>query len=422
MKTNGTRIIYFTIVLQLALLVLSFSSKATPSLIFSNGVLISGTNNQLGAVYRFSNVRSNTDALVTISGFTGGVTLDNIDGASGFVEALQPVFSVPAHSKGYVEFTIQFVKAGTTQPKNIGQVPVTMIDIDGQAYSSGKLFEFDQVYYGSNSYYVDFNMLGGQLNVTFPGNGWVTATNTVAVDYSGVDTVAKAAMFTVVENSVTSLVIRTGADNQSNATQQRLSSAYFQDFTYVNSFLSQPALLTFRGNEKDKKVELQWEMTTDTKINNVIIEKATTAGQFEPIGQIWLNANGNLKNDFNFTDNTTLNGQAYYRLKMVQPNGSIQYSNILAFRAIEQNATSFKVYPTAIHSSVTVNVRSEKAGTAVFQLVDYAGRVLNQQVIGVQQGDNNVVVNNLGGVNSGNYIAMLRMDNNTMYNQKVIKQ
>src|SRR5215831_741078 len=130
MKTNGTRIIYFTIVLQLALLVLSFSSKATPSLIFSNGVLISGTNNQLGAVYRFSNVRSNTDALVTISGFTGGVTLDNIDGASGFVEALQPVFSVPAHSKGYVEFTIQFVKTGTNTPKNIGQVPITMIDID----------------------------------------------------------------------------------------------------------------------------------------------------------------------------------------------------------------------------------------------------------------------------------------------------
>src|SRR5690348_13107669 len=97
MKTNGTRVLLISIVLQLALLVLSFTVKATPDYDFSNGKLISGTDKQVGAVYRYTLVRPLVDAIVTITDITGGISITNIDGPSGFKEAFQPNIQIPGH-------------------------------------------------------------------------------------------------------------------------------------------------------------------------------------------------------------------------------------------------------------------------------------------------------------------------------------
>lgn len=424
MKTNGTRVLLISIVLQLALLVLSFTVQAKPDYDFSNGKLVSGTDKQIGAVYRYTLVRPLVDAIVTITNLTNGITITTIDGSSGFQEAFQPAIQIPGHSKGYAEFRIDFVVTGTNIPSLQLQVPMTPIDVDGATSPTGNVYEFDQISYTNIlNWYLDFSLSGNQLNVNFGGgNGWVTGSNVTAVDYPGVDTVQKADMFTVVESNITSVILRMGGDNQGNSSQPRLRSVYFMKFDYANSFLAQPSILSFRGNENNKKVQLNWTMTNDTKVTNIVVEKATTPNQYEAIGTILTNAEGALQSSYNFIDNSSLSGTAYYRLKMVQPNGSVQYSNILTFRSANETTPTFKLYPTAIQSSVTVNVKAEKTGSAIFQLVDYSGRVLNQQVIGVQQGENNIVVNNLSSISSGNYVAVLRMDNNKLYNQKVIKQ
>src|SRR6266700_284350 len=283
MKTNGTRIILVSIFLQLLLLVLSFTVQAKPDYDFSNGSLISGTDGQNGATYRYTSVRPLVDAIVVITDLTGGVTLTQTDGtASGFKEAFQPVINIPGHSKGYAEFKVTFVIAGTNIPAIMLEVPITCIDVDGAKLGSGNVYEFDQIEMGlSLNSYIDFNMLGGQLNVNIGGgNGWATGTNTAAIDYAGVDTVVRQAMFTTVMGAVSTIIFRNGADNQSNGVQQRLRSVYFQKFSYQNSFLAQSSLLSFRGNERDKKVQLQFQMTTDTKVSNVIIERATSPNQF----------------------------------------------------------------------------------------------------------------------------------------------
>jgi hypothetical protein len=93
--------------------------------------------------------------LLTITAITGGLTLDVLDdNSSGFDEAFQPTITAPAHSKGYVEFSIQFVTAGTTTPQVQTEIPVTPIDVDGK---NGNVYEFDEIY-RYNASYVDYNM------------------------------------------------------------------------------------------------------------------------------------------------------------------------------------------------------------------------------------------------------------------------
>ncbi len=108
-------------------IIISFTQhvQAQPDYDFRLPVLESGTGYNVGATYRFSNTKPGIDALVTITGYSGGLILEDIDGGSGFVEAFQPVIRIPAFSSGYIDFTIVFVIGGTSTPMLQTEVPAT---------------------------------------------------------------------------------------------------------------------------------------------------------------------------------------------------------------------------------------------------------------------------------------------------------
>jgi len=154
-----------------------------------------------------------------------------------FDEAFQPEITIPAHSNGYVEFTINFVTAGTTTPAIQSEVPITPIDVDGEL---NKVYEFDEIFLSSSGY-VDYNLMGGAIQINYLSTNLVQGINTAGITYNGIDTSAKQVMFSVVNANVSSVVLRVGANNPSSQSQDRLRSIYFQKFNYPNSTLNMPA-------------------------------------------------------------------------------------------------------------------------------------------------------------------------------------
>ena len=413
MKTNGTRFLLIVLFLQLLLLVFAFCTKAQPDYNFNTPTLVSGTARQIGAVYQYNRVRSGTDARVTITNITPGVTIAEFDAAGGYLEALQPTIDVAGRTRGYVELTIEFFTTGAN-PRLMRQarVPVTCIDVDGIV----NLHEFDEINIGGG--YVDYNMLGNQVVVTQTGN-WFRGTNVGSIDYPGRDTVERGAMFTVVNANITTAIIRVGADNQTAITQQRLRSVYFRSFTYANSFLALPALMNFRGNEKNKKVELNWDLIESNQLSKVIIEKGNSPLQYKSIGEVWIDQS---KKSFQFTDISNLDANAYYRLRMVAENGKEQLSSVLFFRAEnESGPPTLSLYPSLIQNQTTINYKADRPSTALLQIFDLSGKVVYRKNMNIQEGTNNIVVNDLGKLMRGNYIVSLN-DNNKLFNQKIIKQ
>ena len=121
MKTNGTLTNFFKSILATILLFISTAVIAQPKFNFRNPVLESGTALNVGATYRFPNVRNNVDALVKIDAMVGGITLTNIDRtADGFQEAFQPEYNIPAAKNGYIDFTVTFVKKGNNNTSKPG--------------------------------------------------------------------------------------------------------------------------------------------------------------------------------------------------------------------------------------------------------------------------------------------------------------
>jgi len=412
MKTNGTRLLLIVLFIQLLLLVFAFSTKAQPDYNFNTPTLVSGTDRQIGAVYKYTRIKGNLAAMVTITNISPGVTIAEFDATAGYLEALQPTIDIAARTRGYVELKIDFVNGSNGSPQVQGQVSATCVDVDGLV----NLHEFDEINLGGG--YVDYNMLGNQLSVSQNGN-WFKGTNVGEIDYPGRDTNATVAMFTVTNANISSAIIRVGADNQTSSTQQRLRSVYFKKFTYANSFLALPALKNFRGNEKNKKVELRWDLIDGNQLAKVIIEKGNSPLQYKSVGEVWVDQS---KKSFQFTDISNLDANAYYRLRMVSASGEEHLSSILFFRAGTDNGTaSLSLYPSVIQSQTTVNYKAERSSVALFQVIDMSGKVVYKKNVTVQEGTNNIVVGDLNKLMRGNYIVSLS-DNNKIFTQKIIKQ
>ena len=101
MKTNGTRTIFYVGLFLLISLLITLTGLAQPDYDFRNPTLITAasTDKKIGAQYRYKNVRSGTDAIVTITDIKK-VTLSELDGSGGYAEAFQPVIFAPAKTNG----------------------------------------------------------------------------------------------------------------------------------------------------------------------------------------------------------------------------------------------------------------------------------------------------------------------------------
>jgi hypothetical protein len=265
---------------------------AQPDYSFKSAVLESGTALQTGAVYRFSNVKTGVDALVTITFITSGCTLSQFDndGGTGYQDAFQPEFLAPAHTNGYAQFHIEFVTAGTSTAMVQSEIPASAIDIDGNnSLWGGPLNEYDGISMGASSY-VDYNMLGGQLGITYSA-GWVQALNTGGSEYGGISTSATSVIITTVNANTSSFDYRTGVNNQSNiSTLYRQKSLYFKKFTYPNSVLSLPAILSPTIIQPDNT-----RQSTAELFPSIIHSHATvcvTASTISPVILRLLNNNG----------------------------------------------------------------------------------------------------------------------------------
>lgn len=402
-------------------ILIGISCFAVPDYSFTNPVRISGTNLQVGSRYRFSNVKAGTDAIVTIVQFTGGVTLTSIDdGSAGYPDAFQPYVVSPAFSNGYAEFRIDFVITGTATPMIQLQVPTTPLDVDGDVFPSGNLYEFDIISLNPTGYYIDYDMVGSEITFTETSN-WIIGRNSAAINYSGIDSTRRNVMFSAVNSNISTLTMRLGAQNLSNASNNRRKSIFFQRFTYANSHLSKSSLISFSGVERYNSIDLKWQLESDHLIRTITLEKTNSSKVFEPVMHIWVNEQEKNNIDFKYQDRTTDGNDYLYRLKMTAVDGKIYYSNVLAFRKISSTTGTFRVYPTIIESSTTINVKTQNSGTALFQLIDYTGKVILQRNVAYENGSNNIRMHNLGSINKGYYIAMLRIGNSA-YSQNLYKQ
>jgi hypothetical protein len=112
--------------------------------------------------------------------------------------------------------------------------------------------------------------------------------------------------------------------------QQDQNSQAKASFT-VATQVAEPALLSFQGNDTEDKIRLQWTLAEGNKASSVLVEKSYTGDNYQYVADFWVNLDGNTITNFKYSDTKKGNKTVYYRLKITDDDGLVQYSRVIYF-------------------------------------------------------------------------------------------
>jgi len=149
-------------------------------------------------------------------------------------------------------------------------------------------------------------------------------------------------------------------------------------------------LIDFSGHLVERQASLNWRTADETKVNYFEVEMSEDAIEFKAIGQV--QANNNEFNNYTFDyalSNTATN--FYFRLKMVDLDGSYRYSQIIELTPNIRKELIGQINPNPIGSEINfIYDNSIGEFQLEMEVLDLTGKVLWSRTERVEQGHNTI--------------------------------
>lgn len=395
----------------------SVAAQDQQGLVFKNPVLVDGKDKEDGALYRFPNVTTNVDALVTISGRSSSrVKLSSIDLTNtGWDKAFQP--QVSYNSKGsifgsdwWMEFEISFVNTNTGVVVPVPKYNLTAIDIDGDG---NRVHEYVSLY-GLKSYTVENRSLLSITNILENLLGILTNTGKKFVgsltEYDNIDTSATRVMTTAAYENKSQFRIRAGGTSSAGSVSaDRMYSFWFKSFSYqapVEGTLP-VTLSAFTARKAGSGVILNWSTEIQKNVSHFVVQRSVNGTDFTDAGIVFTNeSNSTMHRDYSFTDDikTVTANLIYYRLKTVDLDGKYEQSPVRIIRTAEdKDRQNILVYPNPVVSEVRVTLPVSWQGKQVTIQVINANGVVVKNITSSAAGQTENM--NVGNLQAGLYIV-----------------
>lgn len=183
----------------------------------------------------------------------------------------------------------------------------------------------------------------------------------------------------------------------------------------LSGFALPVTLTEFRGRRLNNANELTWTTANETDFNRYEVERSTDGSRFENIGQVSANGAG----FYAFADNKPAGGANYYRLKLVNNNGSFTYSAVVLLKG-DASFSIGLVQPNPFVTDVSLQLTAAKRSVVAVVLLDEKGKQVARKQTTVTEGTNLVRLSGLGGLAAGMYLLQVVADGNAVQ-QKLLK-
>jgi predicted outer membrane repeat protein len=180
-------------------------------------------------------------------------------------------------------------------------------------------------------------------------------------------------------------------------------------------------LLSFAGQAIDKTNELNWATATEQNASHFEIETTTT--DFANWKKISTVSAENAQNGaaYTYTDQAPSAGRNYYRLKMVDFDGSFEYSNTISIAGRKSIAFEVeKVYPNPTAGDLNVLYNAKNTDNVAFEVFDALNRLVYSTSETPQIGSNTASID-MRGFTNGVYYLTIANANGVKITRKVVK-
>jgi hypothetical protein len=123
---------------------------------------------------------------------------------------------------------------------------------------------------------------------------------------------------------------------------------------------------------KGNNVSIEWSIADILNVTTFQIERSSNNLEYKTIST--LNAQSNMHN-YKWEDNTSLLDDYFYRIKAVEKNGDITYSNVLRVKTDKQQKSGISVYPNPIkNQQPTLKLNSISKGIYSISIYNVKGQ------------------------------------------------
>lgn len=184
----------------------------------------------------------------------------------------------------------------------------------------------------------------------------------------------------------------------------------FSTFFFAkNAFTALPVdVIIFNAAKENEKVKLSWNTENELNLQHYEVEKSIDGITYAQIATVA--AKGNLQNSYTAVDDKPFNGINYYRLKIIDKDGSYKYSTILKIDFTKKYLISILPNPAQTYIVISGADKFKQV-----QLIDMNGKLIKQF------GKSNNNRYDVSGLPKGIYLLQL-INNDEKQVQKIIIQ
>ena len=181
------------------------------------------------------------------------------------------------------------------------------------------------------------------------------------------------------------------------------------------------SITKFNGLHQNGVSKLTWQTDYEQGILNYEIQRSLNGLDFKLIGNVIATGNSSVVQNYSFEDADVPSNTIYYRLKIVEINGTFKYSKILVFR-IDMGITTNSISPNPFRESLKLDFETNYAQNLRIKMYDLMGRQVKNINLNAHKGTNSVNINKLQNLPVGSYIIEMIASGKRVFKEILLKK
>lgn len=156
----------------------------------------------------------------------------------------------------------------------------------------------------------------------------------------------------------------------------------------------------------DQTGRLTWVAESETNGKYFVIERSANGVDFDSIGRV-SPVNADMAYTYQYTDQSMLPGNNYYRIRHVDLNDAIYFSRTISLNSgASGDSGKMEVFPNPAGATLNYRVVSSQAGIGMLQVFNSFGVMVITSQVQLVEGVNQHAIN-ISGLNNGSYFLKL---------------
>lgn len=164
-------------------------------------------------------------------------------------------------------------------------------------------------------------------------------------------------------------------------------------------------LTKFQAIQQSTEVYMQWETASERNTSHFEIERSYNGSSFESIGNRSSNGDTDIAQQYRYNDINPKSGLNYYRLKIVDLDGSFEYSHIEVVKY--ETTPSIELFPNPIKDVIRLKTESPNGDENLIEIFDRTGKLLFMDILEFEDGELNLNAEQINVYENGTYFLRI---------------